>query len=130
MSFRSVPVDPLPIPANARAAVFPDLNIYALGSPGIVSPTVMLSVPDVNNEVTVAMSAVHRFVVESPTNRYFLVTDPVSYCVDASRVWRYSGYGFLVAQPGPVGFPAPSASAECSANVVSRPIHWPRCSRS
>ncbi|MDH3640891.1 MAG: type II secretion system GspH family protein [Gammaproteobacteria bacterium] len=106
ISFLSVPVDPLPLPAGARAAVFPDLNVYALGSPATVSPTVALSAPDAGNEVTVTMAAAHRFGSESPSNRYFLVTDPVSYCVDNARVWRYSGYGFVAAQPGPGGLPA------------------------
>ena len=104
-TFLSVPVDPLPIPANTRTAVFPDLNIYTLGSPAIISPTVALSAPDVNNEVTVTMAAAHSFVTESPSNRYFLVTDPVSYCVDAAQIWRYNGYGFVSAQPGPVALP-------------------------
>jgi MSHA biogenesis protein MshO len=44
-------------------------------------------------------------VTESASNRYFLVANPVSYCVDGSRIWRYSGYGFQAAQLGTVGLP-------------------------
>ena len=52
-SFLSVPVDPLPVPADSRVAVCPDLTVYTLASPGEVSPTVTVSAPDGNNEVTV-----------------------------------------------------------------------------
>jgi MSHA biogenesis protein MshO len=98
-SFKSVPVDPLPIPALSRVAVFPNLGIYDLTSPAVVSPTVTISAPDANNEVTVTMASAHQFSVESPTKRYFLVSDPVSLCVAGGQLWRYSGYGFLSPQP-------------------------------
>ena len=105
-SFLSVPVDPLPLPAGTRAAVFPDGGVYDLVSPATVSPVIALGVPDANNEVTVTMAAPHRFVVESPANRYFLVDDPVSFCVDGGQLWRYSDYGFQQVQPTVAGLPA------------------------
>jgi len=52
------------------------------------------------------MSAAHRFPVESPSNRFFLVSDPVSFCVVGERLWRYQGYGFLTTQPGVGGLPS------------------------
>lgn len=105
-SFKSVPIDPLPIPAASRVAVFPDLDIYDLASPSVVSPVVSLSTPDVNNEVTVTMASAHQFPVASPTRRYFVVSDPVSVCVDAGQLWRYSAYGFSAVQPTVADLPA------------------------
>lgn len=98
-SFQAVPLDPAAVPAGARTAVFPDTNIYQLTSPATVSPTVAVSAPNASNEVTVTMSSAHRFAAPSPFNRFYLVDDPVSFCVDGGRLWRYSGYGFTATQP-------------------------------
>lgn len=105
-SFRSAPVDPLPVPPVVRVAVQPDGSAYALSIPGAVSPAVNLSAPDASNEITVSFATPHRFVSESAARRYFLVTEPVSYCVDGDGLYRYEGYGFVAAQPGPVSLPA------------------------
>ncbi|MEQ8857039.1 MAG: type II secretion system protein [Pseudomonadales bacterium] len=105
-SFRSVPVEPLPVPAGVRVAVFANATVYALSNPGPLSPPATLSAPDASNEVTVTFSAAHRFTSESPTQRYFLVTDPISYCVAGGALYRYQNYGFVAAQPGPGSLPA------------------------
>ncbi len=105
-SFLSVPVDPLPVPANSRVAVFPDLDVYTLASPGEVSPAVTVSAPDGNNEVTVTFASDHRFVTTSPGNRYFFVGSPVSYCVDGAQLFRYNGYGFQSTQLTAAGLPS------------------------
>lgn len=105
-SFRSVPVAPLPLPAGLRAAVYADASAYALADPGPVSPIVTVSAPGPGNEVTVDMAAPHRFSSESPTRRYFLIDEPISYCVDGSALYRYTNYGFQAAQPGVAGLPA------------------------
>lgn len=104
-TFRSVPVDPVPLPAGVRVAVYPGSNTYDLASPGSVSPPVTVSPPDADNEVTVTFATPHQFLSESPARRYFLVTEPVSYCVDGHALYRYGDYGFLAAQAGPAGLP-------------------------
>jgi MSHA biogenesis protein MshO len=104
--FRSMPLDPLPVPAGARVAVQADGSAYALASPGPVSPAVVVSAPAPGNEVTVTFATPHRFVSESATRRYFLIADPISYCVDTGALYRYVGYGFNAAQPGPGVLPA------------------------
>lgn len=106
-SFRSVPLDPLllPLPAGTRVAVQPNAGGYALSSPGAISPVVSWTGPNPSNEITVAFATPHRFPAESATRRYFLVTDPVSYCVDGGALYRYVGYGFVAAQPGPASLP-------------------------
>ena len=99
-SFRAVPFDPAVIPAGARAAVYPSAAIYNEGNPGEISPAVVVSAPDAANEITVSLPMPHQFTSESPSKRVFLVAEPVSYCVDGERLWRYQGYGFSSVQPG------------------------------
>lgn len=105
-SFRAVPLGPLPVPAGIRVAVYPDGGAYALSSPGAISPVAAVSAPGPGNEVTVSLATAHRFDSESPGRRFFVVTDPVSYCVDGGALYRYVGYGFAAAQPGPGTLPA------------------------
>lgn len=120
-SFRSVPVDPLPVPAGARVAVQPDPAGYALTTPGSISPTVSVSPPDASNEVTVTFASPHRFPAESATRRYFLVADPVSYCVDGNGLYRYVGYGFVASQPAPASLPASMPGRSLMVEQVGTP---------
>jgi MSHA biogenesis protein MshO len=118
-SFRSVPVEPLPLPAGVRVAVYPDAAGYALANPGPVSPPVSVSAADAANEVTVAFAAPHAFATPSPTERYYLVSDPVSYCVDAGALYRYSGYGFMATQPDAATLPASLPGRSLVAETVA-----------
>jgi MSHA biogenesis protein MshO len=104
--FTAVPFDPAPTATGLRAAVNPDNSSYQLGTASVVSPQVLLSAPDANNEVTVSFAAAHRFPAESASNRFFLVATPVSFCVSGAQLWRYSNYGFNSLQPGPAALPA------------------------
>ena len=105
-SFLAVPFDPLPILAGLRAAVYPSATLYSTTSPGVISQPVTVSAPDANNEVTVTMAATHQFSSESPSERVFLVQQPISYCVDGGRLWRYQNYGYAPVQPIAADLPA------------------------
>jgi MSHA biogenesis protein MshO len=108
--------------AGARIAVFPDTvaTVYAIASSGVISPAATFSAPDANNVVHVTLAAAHRFPLESPSRRFYLLHEPVSYCVDQGRLWRYQSYGFRLAQPTvaslPTGEPGRSPLGE---DVVS-----------
>ncbi len=106
-SFPAVPLEPGYINGGERVAVYPDssASVYSLNEPGPVSPAVTVSAPDVNNVVTVAFAAPHRFSAESPQNRFFLIEPPVSFCLDGARLWRYASYGFVASQPLPATLP-------------------------
>ncbi|MDP2560724.1 prepilin-type N-terminal cleavage/methylation domain-containing protein [Psychrobium sp. 1_MG-2023] len=55
-----------------------------------------------DNVITLTLENSVRFLKESPTERYFIVEEPVSYCqVNNERVMRYQGYSPAVAQPVP-----------------------------
>lgn len=43
---------------------------------------------------TVTLTTAHRFRRRSPNERFFLVTQPVSFCLVGSNLYRYSNYGF------------------------------------
>ncbi len=103
--FTAVPLVPVPGLAGLRAAVNPDGSSYQLGTVSVVSPEVSFSAPDVSNEMTLSFAAVHRFPSESSSNRFFLVSAPVSFCVATQRLWRYSNYGFASVQPVPSALP-------------------------
>jgi MSHA biogenesis protein MshO len=99
------PIDPSM--NGARIAVFPDSPgaVYALTEPGVVSPPANFAPPDANNVVRVTLTAGHRFPVESPERRFYLLRAPVSYCLDQNRLWRYQNYGFVPAQPNVAALP-------------------------
>jgi len=51
----------------------------------------------------VRLSAAHRFAHDSPQRRFFIATDPVSFCIDdgTGQLNRYGGYGFTAAASAP-----------------------------
>ena len=87
--------------AGARIAVFPDSTaaVYSSSDPGVVSPPAQFAAPDANNIVRVTLASAHRFPVESPERRLYLLRGPVSYCLDQKQLWRYQGYGIQAVQP-------------------------------
>ncbi len=94
-------------PEPARIAVNPDAaeHIYDAAS-SVLSPTATFSVPDAGGIITATFATAHAFAEDSPQERVFLVDSPVSYCVSGQELYRHSGYGYLVTQPGPADLPA------------------------
>lgn len=50
------------------------------------------------NQSTVTLVKSHRFSRRSPSQRFFVVEDPVSYCVVGANLYRYTNYGFFRVQ--------------------------------
>ena len=50
------------------------------------------------NISTITLSKTHRFSRRSPNERFYVVTDPVSYCVKSDKLYRYTNYGFYDVQ--------------------------------
>ena len=90
----------------ARVAVLPAVSPYVLTTSSTVSPTVTVSAPDAQNQITVTFAATHTFPGLPPRDRVYFVGQPRSYCVDAGDLWRYDNYGYLDPQPAPAGLPA------------------------
>ena len=50
------------------------------------------------NQSTVTLVTTHRFNNTSPNLRFFVVEDPISYCVVGDKLYRYTNYGFFTSQ--------------------------------
>ena len=89
-------------------AIYPKDNseVYNVTFTGNTNQSIAeASVADANtsdgiNEITTTTS--HRFKRRSPTMRAFLTSEPVSYCLKGTRLYRYSNYGFNSTQLRPV----------------------------
>lgn len=50
------------------------------------------------DQSTVTLVKSHRFRRRSPNQRFFIVEDPISYCVVGENLYRYTNYGFFTSQ--------------------------------
>jgi MSHA biogenesis protein MshO len=76
-----------------------DASTNVMTASGTISIAPSAANPD---EYTVTMPAAHRFPLDSPTHRVFLVSGPVSWLCDAGALVRYDGYAAQAAQPDSV----------------------------
>lgn len=93
-SFEAVPL-PGGRSASGRVVVYGyGSDLYALNNPGPVSPPATMPASG-SSPVTVSFDggATHRFATSSPSRRFYLVGDPVTYCQSGRFLYRYRGYG-------------------------------------
>lgn len=50
------------------------------------------------DQSTVTLVTSHRFRKRSPNKRFFVVDEPISYCVKGDKLYRYTDYGFFTSQ--------------------------------
>lgn len=81
-------------PATVRAISGATASAGAVGGAG----------PSENLQtITFDSAATYRFPTDSPLKRFFLVSQPISFCEDSSgRLWRYQNYGFQVDSSGSI----------------------------
>lgn len=103
---RVVPMTAPTLPAAPRVAISPLDTVYTLGSVSVVSPPITFGAVDAANELALLFAADHAFPRESGTQRFYLVAEPESYCFADAALWRYTGYGWQVTQPGVAALPA------------------------
>ena len=93
--------------AGAFAVIYPRSvsDIYQdlpLANPGhvagVASITAQVSPPNID---IVTLTPTHTFRRRSPEDRIYLVDDPVSFCVNGDRLYRYQGYEMTATQPLP-----------------------------
>jgi len=82
-----------------RVAVYPNAltGLYSLSTPGTISGLVTSTTAGTTaGAITVNLAANHQFFTDSPTNRLYIVQDPVMYCFDSASdfLYRYREYGF------------------------------------
>lgn len=118
-SFKAIAFAPGSGTPTGRVSVYPiAANPYDL-SENLISAVATTSVPDVDNEITVTMGSSHQFPNVSPNERFFLIGDPVSYCVSADRMFRFQNYGFNTLQPIEAGLPAALPNRALLVNQVT-----------
>lgn len=106
---------------GAFAVIYPRSvsDIYQdlpLDNPGQVAGVDFINAhPTINNVEIVTLTPTHTFRRRSPEDRLYLVEDPVSYCVNGDRLYRYQGYEMTADQPLPTasGGSCPVALAPC-----------------
>lgn len=83
-------------PTNARVAVYPTevSAVYGQSTPGPVSTSIISSLTTASSVDTITLAGDFEFVTESPERRFYFIQDPVTYCISAGRLNRFSGYGF------------------------------------
>lgn len=87
---------------NRASRIYDGENATATGFPfrGMIEEITDIqdTAPSSNlSEVTLAAS--HRFRRRSPNRRFFVVDQPISYCINGSHMYRYTDYGFYDNQP-------------------------------
>lgn len=70
-------------------------NFASRGPIEEISSIVDSASPD---QSTVTLVKSHRFSRRSPSQRFFIVDDPISYCVVGPNLYRYTNYGFYRVQ--------------------------------
>lgn len=106
LSFQVVSLNTWESSVQVRVAVYPVVNnVYELSSTGVLSGTASLGPVDINNEIKVTLASLHQFPLHSPNRRFFLVADPVSYCIDGDNLFRYTNYAISTSQPGILSLP-------------------------
>jgi len=136
-SMAVIPLFETPVIAasGARVAVYP-VSLAAVYDPGAVSPLISTSLAALaissSNPATAASAAVIQFssapdfAAESPQRRWFLVDEPVSFCVTSDgKLYRYQGdgvnYSYQPTQPAPPPLTTPAAGRWLVSDKVYSP---------
>ena len=56
-----------------------------------------LGVGSTAGAVRISLAASHQFNGDSPTNRVYIVQDPIMYCFESGFLYQYSDYGYHAA---------------------------------
>lgn len=83
-------------PNNTRIAVYPTDNsaVYGQSNPGPISNSFIAALGTAASVDTITLGADFEFLSGSPERRFYFTQDPITYCIEAGRLNRYSGYGF------------------------------------
>lgn len=88
------PIDTNRADGSTAANPIYDLDGWSIISPLMASSTLRAA----SGAVSVRLTANHAFPADSPSQRYFIVDQPVSFCVDGTDLYRYANYGFQTTQ--------------------------------
>ncbi len=105
-SFNVIEFDPdLEGTTDVFAAIYP-INtdeLYDGNNPGPVASGVTVASAAVpTNAITLPLPTLHQFNRPSRLKRFFLIDEPISFCIKGDKLFRYTGYGFIPAQQTPI----------------------------
>lgn len=66
-----------------------------------VTNSAQITSPQNGATVKLQLNSAHSFTYGSPERRFYILQQPVSYCLQQGQIYRYSGYGFNANQPLP-----------------------------
>lgn len=99
------PTETIASPAAIYAVIYPINQIDLYNYDDNLGPLALVdSITDpsgVDGMMRVTLGATHRFNRRSPSQRLFLVDQPVSFCVVDDNLYRYENYGIEAAQCSP-----------------------------
>lgn len=123
--YTDIPLAPLPPSSTIKVIRFDDsafsndleLIIYPLTSDEAYSPSSKISAIASNNpafnqaldEWPITLNNPIQFTEGSPTHRVFFIEQPISYCIEASELYRYQNYSGYLANGVPDVSSAPTA---------------------
>ncbi|MGD8925556.1 MAG: type II secretion system protein [Thioalkalispiraceae bacterium] len=103
----------IPASANIEHVVVYPYNATALYSQSNPGPLAGFASAAGSPTTTVTLTANHRFALHAPHRRFYLVEDPVSYCIVGTNLNRYENYGINASQATP-----PSGTAQLLAENI------------
>ena len=109
-AFMSIPfVSSASAPSIGRVAVYP-IDTAEIYSPATTSAAASSISPQLSSDaadlvdtaaIRIELANEHRFLSDSPSRRWFMVDQPVSFCFSDGKLFRYSQYGFNATQALP-----------------------------
>ena len=107
---------------NGAPAGWP--NFPSVGPIEAIDPLVGIVASTSADQSTITLSKNHRYDRRSPSERFFLVEDPVSFCIKGDKLYRYTNYGFFDTQTSVeelAGVCEVAAGDRCLPNYSSAP---------
>ncbi|HYW92846.1 MAG TPA: type II secretion system protein [Gammaproteobacteria bacterium] len=109
------------------------LAVYPLGEQGanpyrdpVMTPAMNITQSTVpgpgsggSSETRITLPTAHQFPYQSPANRIYLVSGPVSYVCSGGRLLRYSGYPVQSSQPSASALASMAASGAAQVGTVT-----------
>jgi len=94
-SFTAVSSGLTPTPTGNRVAVYPTSTggVYGKNNPGPLSTSTVSSISSVDDVDTITLGSDFTFSTSSPERRFYFTQNPIMYCIEGTRLNRYSGYG-------------------------------------
>ncbi|UZE95777.1 type II secretion system protein [Alkalimarinus alittae] len=88
------------VPENTRIAVYPtSVNaVYGQANPGPISTSKVSALTNSGGIDTITLAGDFEFLAASPERRFYFTESPITYCIESTRLNRYSDYGFSAAK--------------------------------